>query len=444
MKAENFAKILNADFYTGVPDSQLKALCNYLMHTYGIDPKHHVIAANEGNCTALAAGYHLATGKVPVVYMQNSGEGNIINPVASLLNDKVYAIPMIFVIGWRGEPGIHDEPQHIYQGEVTLKLLEDMGIRYFVIGKDTTEEEVSAAMQEFRKELDRGEDVAFVIRKGALSYEEKVEYRNDNPMIREEIIRHIMNICKRDPRAGKVTTGGIVTVKDSVDHWYLSWTINRQPQFRAQPEGQVCVWLYGLFTDVPGDYVKKPMRDCTGKEICEEWLYHLGVPEEQIEELAEHSANTVPCMMPYITAFFMPRADGDRPLVVPEGAVNFAFIGQFAETPRDTIFTTEYSMRTGMEAVYTLLDIDRGVPEVWGSVFDLRVLLNATVLLRDGKPATDMNMNVLEKLLLSRGLKEIEHTDIYGLLKEFGVIPTTDENRDVPVPATGAVWPGIH
>ena len=227
-------------------------------------------------------------------------------------------------------------------------------------------------------------------------------------------------------------------------HYHHLDTITRQPQFRAQPEGQVCVWLYGLFTDVPGDYVKKPMRDCTGKEICEEWLYHLGVPEEQIEELAEHSANTVPCMMPYITAFFMPRADGDRPLVVPEGAVNFAFIGQFAETPRDTIFTTEYSMRTGMEAVYTLLDIDRGVPEVWGSVFDLRVLLNATVLLRDGKPATDMNMNVLEKLLLSRGLKEIEHTDIYGLLKEFGVIPTTDENRDVPVPATGAVWPGIH
>ena len=199
MKVENFAKILNADFYTGVPDSQLTALCNCLMHTYGIDPKHHVIAANEGNCTALAAGYHLATGKVPVVYMQNSGEGNIINPVASLLNDKVYAIPMIFVIGWRGEPGIHDEPQHIYQGEVTLKLLEDMEIHYFVIGKDTTEEEVSAAMQDFRKELDRGEDVAFVIRKGALSYEEKVEYHNDNPMIREEIIRHIVQASGEDP-----------------------------------------------------------------------------------------------------------------------------------------------------------------------------------------------------------------------------------------------------
>ena len=258
----------------------------------------------------------------------------------------------------------------------------------------------------------------------------------------EKILPYITAICKRDPLSGGVVTGGIVSVRDS--NWLLSWTSNRQPQFRDQEPGTVCVWLYGLFTDVDGNYVKKPMRDCTGKEICQEWLYHLGVPEEQIEELAEKSANTVTCMMPYITAFFMSRADGDRPLVVPEGAVNFAFIGQFAETPRDTIFTTEYSMRTGMEAVYTLLDIDRGVPEVWGSAYDLRCLLNATVLLRDGKPATDMNMNVLEKLLLSRGLKEIEHTDIYGLLKEYGVIPTTDENRAVAGRATGAVWPGIH
>ena len=91
------------DFFAGVPDSQLKSLCNYLMATYGIS-KHHIIAANEGNAVALAAGYHLATGKIPVVYMQNSGEGNIINPVASLLNDKVYGIPCVFVIGWRGEP----------------------------------------------------------------------------------------------------------------------------------------------------------------------------------------------------------------------------------------------------------------------------------------------------------------------------------------------------
>ena len=199
MKVEKLVEIIGADFYSGVPDSQLKALCNYLMATYGIDPNHHVIAANEGNCTALAAGYHLATGKVPVVYMQNSGEGNIINPVASLLNDKVYAIPMVFIVGWRGEPGIHDEPQHIYQGEVTVKLLEDMDIATFAIGKETTDEEVEAKMAEFREILAKGKDVAFVIRKGALSFDGKVEYKNDNKMIREEIIQHIVKASGEDP-----------------------------------------------------------------------------------------------------------------------------------------------------------------------------------------------------------------------------------------------------
>ena len=199
MKVEKFVDILGADFYTGVPDSQLKALCNFLMEKYGIDPKHHIIAANEGNCTALAAGYHLATGKVPVVYMQNSGEGNIINPVASLLNDKVYAIPVIFVVGWRGEPGIHDEPQHIYQGEVTVKLLEDMDIAVFIVGPETTEEELSSKMAEFRLLLDSGKDVAFVIRKGALTDAPKVEYKNDNTMIREEIIKHIVAASGEDP-----------------------------------------------------------------------------------------------------------------------------------------------------------------------------------------------------------------------------------------------------
>jgi len=199
MKVEALFNIINSEFYTGVPDSQLKALCNYLMDHYGIDPKHHVIAANEGNCTALAAGYHLATGKVPVVYMQNSGEGNIINPVASLLNDKVYAIPVIFIIGWRGEPGIHDEPQHIYQGEVTVKLLEDMGIDSFIIGPDTTEDEVKTVMDGFREKLAQGLDVAFVIRKGALTDAPKVEYKNDNSMVREEIIKHIVAASGEDP-----------------------------------------------------------------------------------------------------------------------------------------------------------------------------------------------------------------------------------------------------
>lgn len=199
MKVEKLVEVIGSDFYTGVPDSQLKALCNYLMNTYGIDPHHHIIAANEGNCTALAAGYYLATDKVPVVYMQNSGEGNIINPVASLLNDKVYAIPVIFIVGWRGEPGIHDEPQHIYQGEVTVKLLEDMGIKTYVIGKETSDEDVEKAMCGFRKVLSEGKDVAFVIRKGALSYDEKVIYKNNNTMVREEIIQHIVKASGEDP-----------------------------------------------------------------------------------------------------------------------------------------------------------------------------------------------------------------------------------------------------
>lgn len=180
----------------------------------------------------------------------------------------------------------------------------------------------------------------------------------------EDIIQHIMNICKRDPRAGKVTTGGIVTVKDSVNNWFLSWTINRQPQFRSQNKDTVLVWLYALHTDTEGNYIKKAMRDCTGEEICQEWLYHIGMDESKIKDYSENACNTTTCFMPYINAFFQPRKNVDRPKVVPEGAVNFAFIGQFAETPRDTIFTTEYSMRTGMESVYTLLNVDRGVPEV--------------------------------------------------------------------------------
>ena len=199
MDAKVFAEILGADFYTGVPDSQLKALCSYLMDTYGIDPRHHIIAANEGNCAALAAGYHLATGKVPVVYMQNSGEGNIINPAASLLNDRVYAIPVIFVVGWRGEPGVRDEPQHIYQGEVTRTLLDDMGIRNAVVSRETTEEELRAVMEDFRADLSAGRDVAFVIRKGALTYDKKVKYGNDHTMIREEVIRHITAVSETDP-----------------------------------------------------------------------------------------------------------------------------------------------------------------------------------------------------------------------------------------------------
>ncbi len=238
----------------------------------------------------------------------------------------------------------------------------------------------------------------------------------------EEIIDKIISVCKRDPRAGKVTTGGIVTVKDSMDDWYLSWTINRQPQFKAQDKNTVLVWVYALHTDRPGAYVKKPMRECTGEEVCREWLYHIGIPENEINGLAKSACNTTTCFMPYINAFFQPRQHDDRPAVVPKGAVNFAFIGQFAETPRDTIFTTEYSIRTGMEAVYTLLDVDRGVPEVWGSQYDVRELLRACYYAIDKKPITEAKLSLAEREAIKIALKKVKGTDIELLLKESGLI----------------------
>ena len=238
----------------------------------------------------------------------------------------------------------------------------------------------------------------------------------------EDIIQHIMNICKRDPRAGKVTTGGIVTVKDSVNNWFLSWTINRQPQFRSQNKDTVLVWLYALHTDTEGNYIKKAMRDCTGEEICQEWLYHIGMDESKIKDYSKNACNTTTCFMPYINAFFQPRKNVDRPKVVPEGAVNFAFIGQFAETPRDTIFTTEYSMRTGMESVYTLLNVDRGVPEVWGSQYDIRELLRAAYYAVDKKKINELPLNFKEKMLLKTVLKNVKGTDLELLLRDTGLI----------------------
>ena len=236
----------------------------------------------------------------------------------------------------------------------------------------------------------------------------------------DDIIKHIINICKRDPRDGKVTTGGIVTVKDSMENWYLSWTINRQPQFKSQNKNSVLVWLYALSTNKPGNFVKKPIKECTGKEVCEEWLYHIGLPINEIEKYAD-ICNTTTCYMPYINAFFQPRKEKDRPLVVPKNSINFAFVGQFAETPRDTIFTTEYSIRTGMEAVYTLLKIDRAVPEVWGSKYDVRELLKACYYAVDKKTVDELPLTFVEKQLIKVVMKKAKGTDIEILLKDSGL-----------------------
>ncbi|KAH0591893.1 hypothetical protein MHUMG1_10338 [Metarhizium humberi] len=227
---------------------------------------------------------------------------------------------------------------------------------------------------------------------------------------------YIQKICKRDPFSGKVVTGGIVTVRDS--NWLMSWTVNRQPHFKNQPEDQIVVWVYSLLTETPGNYVKKAMQDCTGEEITQEWLYHLGVPEADIAALSATGAKCVPVMMPYVTSFFMPRQAGDRPDVVPAGSKNFAFIGQFAETTRDTIFTTEYSVRTGMESVYQLAGVDRGVPEVFASTYDIRHLLNASCQLRDGKELVSWMPERIRKLLFEK----LEKNQIGQLLHDYHLI----------------------
>lgn len=237
----------------------------------------------------------------------------------------------------------------------------------------------------------------------------------------KRIIDTIESICKRDPLAGKTVTGGIITVNDSA--WQMSFTVNRQQQFKAQPKDEVSVWIYALYSNVKGDYINKPIVECSGNEICQEWLYHMGVPTNQIKDLAQNQCNSIPVYMPYICSYFMPRAIGDRPLVVPHQSRNLAFIGNFAETERDTVFTTEYSVRTAMEAVYQLLNIDRGVPEVVATEFDLRVLMDAMYELNDGKGLVELvEQKKLKQVALNAFLKKIKGTYIEQLLKQHKLL----------------------
>lgn len=186
-------------FFTGVPDSQLREFCNYLLKTLGIS-KQHIIAPNEGNAVALAAGYHLATGKIGMVYMQNSGLGNAVNPITSLVDPKVYSIPLLYMIGWRGMPGVQDEPQHIKQGEITLELLELLGIEYILLSKESTIEEVRISFQEcFLPALKQGRSVAMVVKKGAFQSENHYECSDSHELSRERAIELILkNADKTD------------------------------------------------------------------------------------------------------------------------------------------------------------------------------------------------------------------------------------------------------
>ncbi len=231
---------------------------------------------------------------------------------------------------------------------------------------------------------------------------------------------YLEKLTHRKLRTGRIVTGGIVTIKDS--NWMMSFATHRQPHFKEQKDQQTITWVYGLLSNTPGNYIKKPIEQCSGQEIVQELLYHLGVPEAEIQRISKESSVAVPVYMPFITSYFMLREPGDRPLVIPNGSKNLAFIGNFAETERDTVFTTEYSVRTAMEAVYQLLDVERGVPEVFASAYDLRTLAKAVYYLTDKKKITEMELPFIERKLLEGFVKKTEHTYIGDLLKENHLI----------------------
>lgn len=195
IKVEEFREFLeenNVDFYTGVPDSQLKAFCDYIEEEYSTKDKH-IIAPNEGNAVALASGHHLSTGKLALVYMQNSGLGNAVNPITSLTHPDVYNIPVIYLIGWRGQPNTKDEPQHKKQGKITTQLLELLDIDYQVLDEDTTIDDVRKVFNKrFAEKLGQGESIAYLVAKNAFNPHPR-KHENENTLTREESIQHVVD-----------------------------------------------------------------------------------------------------------------------------------------------------------------------------------------------------------------------------------------------------------
>lgn len=199
---------LGVDYYTGVPDSQIAALCSYLIREHGIRAESHVVAANEGGAVALAAGHYLASGKPAMVYLQNSGIGNIINPVCSLIHRDVYEVPMVMVVGWRGQPGTKDEPQHVFQGRVTRELLDCVEIENAVLTTETTVMEFQEMITRCAICLKENRQFAFVVSKGA--FEEEVKYRKprDYPLSREQALKYVISMGMDSGRSFYVSTTG--------------------------------------------------------------------------------------------------------------------------------------------------------------------------------------------------------------------------------------------
>ncbi|MBN9221381.1 MAG: oleate hydratase [Mesorhizobium sp.] len=192
----------------------------------------------------------------------------------------------------------------------------------------------------------------------------------------------LKELSVNDPYSGKTVTGGIITFTDS--NWVMSFTCNRQPHFPTQPDNVLVIWVYALLMDKEGNFVKKPMPACSGREILAELCYHLGIEDRLDEVVANTKARLA--LMPYITAMFMPRAAGDRPHVVPAGCTNLGLMGQFVETSNDIIFTMDSSIRTARVAVYTLLGLAKQVPDISPTQYDIRNLLKAARALNNDEP----------------------------------------------------------
>lgn len=234
-------------------------------------------------------------------------------------------------------------------------------------------------------------------------------------------IEKLKELSVNDPYSGKTVTGGIITITDS--NWLMSFTCNRQPHFPTQPDDVLVIWVYALFMDKEGDYIKKTMPQCTGNEILAELCYHLGI----IDQLDNVVENTIvrSSFMPYITSMFMPRAKGDRPRVIPEGCTNLGLVGQFVETNNDIVFTMESSVRTARLAVYGLLNLNKQVPDINPLQYDIRHLLKAVQSLNDYQsfPGEGILRKVLKgtyyEHVLANNTEEKEENESF-FMEQFG------------------------
>lgn len=237
------------------------------------------------------------------------------------------------------------------------------------------------------------------------------------------LTRKIAELSVNDPYSGRTATGGIITFTDS--GWAMSITANRQPHFRDQPDDVLVLWVYGLDMKGKGNLIDKPMGDCTGREILAELCHHLGIADDLDEVIG--ATKTRLALMPYITAEFMPRSAGDRPRVVPEGCTNLALVGQFVETNNDVVFTMESSVRTARIGVYTLLNLNKQVPDIAPTQYDVRNMLKAARALNNGEPFTGERLlhRLLDKTYFAHilpPLPEAEQTTLGRIEEELGAV----------------------